>query len=60
MRNLMLLAVKHCCKLRSSRAYREESASVLVVGSTPIQEIASHTTVKTLFLAPDVDQLPGD
>ncbi|BDA40750.1 probable rRNA methyltransferase 3, mitochondrial [Coccomyxa sp. Obi] len=51
--------VKHCCKLRSSRAYREESASVLVVGSTPIQEIAGHTTIKTLFLAPDVDQLPG-
>lgn len=51
--------VKHCCKLRSSRAYREESASVLVVGDTPIQEIASHTTIKTLFLAPDVDQLSG-
>ncbi len=56
----MLLAVKHCCKLRSSRAYREESASVLVVGSTPIQEIAGLTTIKTLFLAPEVEQLPGE
>ncbi len=52
-------AVKHCCKLRTSRAYREESASVLIVGHTPIQEIACHTTIKTLFLGPQVDQLPG-
>lgn len=52
-------AVKHCCKLRLSREYREKSGSVLLVGQIPIQEIAAYTTVRTLFLSPEVDLLPG-
>ena len=44
-------AVKHCRKLRASRAYREESGSVLIVGQTPIQELADRTSVRVLFLA---------
>jgi len=52
--------VKHCCKLRDSRAYREESGSVLVIGHNPIQEIACHTRIRTLFLAPNADECPGE
>lgn len=32
---------------------------MLIVGLTPIQEISCHTKIRTLFLAPDIDQLPG-
>ena len=55
----MPAAVKHCCKLRASRAYREESGSVLIVGQTPIQELAGQTAVKVLFLAEGAAPLPG-
>ena len=43
--------IKHCCKLASSRAYREQAGSVLIVGHIPVQEIAEHTAVRVLFLA---------
>ncbi|XP_051127127.1 uncharacterized protein LOC127248693 [Andrographis paniculata] len=33
--------VKHCVKLRQSSSYRHSHSSVLVVGTTPIREIAS-------------------
>ena len=56
----MRAAVKHCCKLRASRAYREESRSVLIVGQTPIQELAGKADVKVLFLAEGAAPLPGN
>jgi hypothetical protein len=34
-------AVKHCVKLRTSRAYREACGSVLVAGHTPLSELAA-------------------
>ena len=43
--------IKHCCKLVSSRPYREQAGSVLIVGHIPVQEIAEHTAVRVLFLA---------
>ena len=43
--------IKHCCKLVTSRPYREQAGSVLIVGHIPVQEIAEHTAVRVLFLA---------
>ncbi len=66
-------AVKHCVKLRTTRAYREACGRTLVVGTTPVAELADDATaaatedtaelrpelVETLFLAQDADAPAG-
>lgn len=42
--------VKHLAKLRLNHSYREEHGSVLVEGKKLIQEISSHTKIKTLLI----------
>ena len=51
--------MKHCCRLRADRGYRQESGSVLIVGQTPIQEVAAITNVRVLFLAEGAAPLEG-
>ena len=66
-------AVKHCVKLRTTRAYREACGKTLVVGAIPVAELTEHATaaatedpaeplhalVETLFLAHDADAPAG-
>ncbi len=66
-------AVKHCVKLRTTRAYREACGKTLVVGTAPVAELADGAAaaatedaaepesglVETLFLAHDADAPDG-
>ena len=48
--------VKHLAKLRLNHSYREEHGSVLVEGKKLIQEISSHTKIKTLLIKEEKEE----
>jgi hypothetical protein len=45
--HVSLPAVKHCVKLRSSRAYREACGRTLVVGAIPLAELIDSAAAAT-------------
>ncbi len=47
--------VKHLVKLRKSRAYRQETQSVLLMGNNLIAEIAGSTPIKLLIASEDTE-----